>query len=101
MGQVIKACRVFNLSNRKSRRKFVHFGARLRYPWEEMEEGDFFDVPQDRVSPGSVSANACSYAREHPGYKFETSTLINRDGVRITRVVRVYKSGINWFSVDP
>lgn len=97
MGQVVR--RMFTLSQRKSQRHFVHFGAKLKYPWEEMEEGDFFDVPQDRVKPAAVSGAACSYAAAHPGYKFETSGLINKDEVRITRVVRVHK--VNWFAVDP
>lgn len=66
-------------------------GSRIAYPWASMRIGDYFDIALARVSRNAVASTATRYAAGHKGVAFETTTLTNAEGVRVTRVTRIRK----------
>lgn len=56
---------------------------RRRYPWREMEIGQYVSVPLDTFDAARSAAYA--YARRHPGIRFTTIRTARRGYILRTR----------------
>lgn len=68
--------------------RFASTGS-LRYPWDEMKPGDYFDVPQCARSRNTVQSSACHRSEKHRGERYKVSELFNENRQKVTRVRRV------------
>lgn len=63
------------------KRRPVQRGRRRRYPWADMEPGDYFTVacPLDQAhrTRSAIAAAASGYSAHHPGAYFSTHVLTN------------------------
>lgn len=48
-------------------------GSRRRYPWADMDVGDWFVVPGDAATQMMLAACASQTSRNHPGRRFATT----------------------------
>lgn len=80
---------IVNFPAHKNARPVTFALRNLRYPWDDMELGDFFDVPTFVRPQKSVASAVLHRKKSRPGVAFYTSCLVLPGGMEVTRVTRV------------